>query len=327
VILDELVQRPVRPAQRVPGWTLGSFRRRAITYFTGQNDTSTQVFWLQSHGLTADLRLPAGLPRLAAGAVMGDAAPELLLALADVEGGLASTRWNEAAGAMAWSDWTSFAVHDKWPEPGRLARVGDCLIEHAPSGAYVEDWRLQPSAPGPLIGLRLVEQRNLTTGQVDHRGGGLVVCGDHAALVLGRPQPLETGGHARIDAFVRAHLHDRAAMRAVFAFETSVGRRAAAGEDFTVAASTNPTREGRALGVLTGFSRADDGGVRQRVATPAGEIERVFSIDTIEPDFAASLATPATAAAQEWLAREARTLLAGAELADAGLATENGGSR
>jgi hypothetical protein len=306
VILDELAQRSAATPLRVPAWTLGCFRRRAITYFTGQTDTTTQVFWLQSHGLTADLRLPAVLPSLAPGDVLGDAAPEILRALADVEGGLASTSWDEAAGAMAWSDWTSFGVHDKWPEPGRLSRVGDCLIEHAPSGAYVEDWRLQPSAPGPLIGLRLVEQRNLTTGQIDHRGGGLVVCGDHAALVLGRPQRLDTGGHARLDDFVRAHIDDRAALHAVFAFETSVGQRRRSGEDFTVVASTNPARQGDALGVLTGFSRDEDGLVRQRV----GKIERVFSIDTIEPDFAASLATPATAPAQAWLTRERRTLLA-----------------
>jgi len=46
------------------------------------------------------------------------------------------------------------------------------LIEYAPSGAYVEDWRLQPSGDGPLIGMSLLEERDAKTGQVTHRGGG-----------------------------------------------------------------------------------------------------------------------------------------------------------
>jgi hypothetical protein len=315
VNLAALIADPLPPAVSVPAWTLGCFRRRSITFFTGACDAATTVFWLQSPGLTADLRLPAQRPKLAAGtlASLGDAAPDLLQALADCEGGLARTGWDGQA--MSWSDWTAFALHDKWPEPGRLARVGDCLIEHAPSGAYVEDWRLLPSRPGPLVGLRLIEERNLASGLVTHRGGGLVVCGDHAALVLGRPAPLPVPPGARLDEVVRARLEDRAFLHAVFAFEASVGCvQGDTGEDHTVIASTNPLREGQPLGIAGDFSRVpgDARTVIQRIATSAGPIERRFHADSWQTGFARDPTTTATPAAAAWLQREGRTLLASA---------------
>lgn len=317
--LEELaalgVAAPGPRPNRVPGWTLGCFRRRAITFFTGATDVATRVYWLQSQGLTADLRLPARLPALAGVTDLAEAPPEHLLAMAQVEGGLARTEWDAATTMMAWSDWTSFQLHDKWPEPGRLARVGDCLIEHAPSGAYVEDWRLQPSRPGALIGLRLLEQRDLATGEVRHRGGGLVVCGDHAALVLGRPRALP--GDRPLGELVRRCLDDWQLLRAVFGFEASVGKRAGPGADFIVEASSNPLREGQALLNLDGFSYdPQQGHVVQRVEDrddQDGGTERIFSIDTLESGFQTVLATPATPAAQHWLHREAATLLAAAQ--------------
>jgi hypothetical protein len=313
VTLDELVQRYAGRAaggatDGAPAWTRGCFRRRSITFFTGETDTETQVLWLQTRGLTADLRLPARRPTLTGATPLAERAPEEVSALAEVEGGLARTRWDGRA--MHWSDWTSFQTHDRWPEPGLLARVGDCLIEHAPSGAYVEDWRLQPSEDGPLVGLRLREERDAATGTVRHRGGGLVVCGRHAALVLGRPTPLPVKG--TIAEIVRAHGQDRDIMRALFAFEASYGTRVAGA--FTVAASTNPLREGQALLALDDFSYAEDHGlVTQRTHADNGApIERLFTVDTLEPAVAFPTDTETTPAGRQWLARESPTLLASA---------------
>jgi hypothetical protein len=94
-----------------------------------------------------------------------------LLELAGTEGGLARTCWDGPL--MSWSEWVSFQTHAKWPEAGRLERVGNCLIEFAPSGAYVEDWRAEPCGAGPLIGMWLLEEVERETGAVRHRGGGL----------------------------------------------------------------------------------------------------------------------------------------------------------
>jgi hypothetical protein len=309
-LVAALQDRRVSSDASVPTWTQGCFRRRAITYFTGETDTSTEVFWLQTRGLTVDLRLPARRPSPRA---LATARPEELMAMADYEGGLGHTRWDEARRSMSWSDWTALQLHAKWPEPGRLFRVGDCLIEEAPSGAYVEDWRLQPSADGLLVGLELLEERDLDSGAIRHRGGGLVVCGDHAALVRGRPLELAVP-HARLDQHVRACLDggDPAAVSAAFAFETSYARRGPTG--FVVEASTQPWRAGQAL-LGPGEFDHDGERVSWRGESVEGDgaptrVERMFTIDTLAAGVSFPLTTTATAAGAAWLAGEARTLRA-----------------
>ena len=300
--LDELTRQGIadRPL-RVPAWTLGCFRRRSITFYTGATDGHTHVLWLQSHGLTADLRLSPGRPALRGRETLDHCGDDELMALAQVEGGLAETAFDRAQ--MSWSNWTAFQLHDKWPEPALLHRVGDCLIEFAPSGAYVEDWRLQPSAPGPLIGLRLIEERDVARQEVRHRGGGLVLCGEHAALIRGRPAVLPAA--ERLEDLVRANLTNRDVLRAIFAFETSY----AVGN--VVRHSTNPLREGKALLNLDGFSYDGASGlVLQKTVEEGVAIERRFAVDTLRSNFKTEPETSASSEAQDWLARERATLLA-----------------
>jgi hypothetical protein len=295
----------------VPAWTLGCFRRRSITFFNGDSDDSTLVVWLQSRGLTADLRLAADRPKPKTREALGDLSLAELTRLAEVEGGISHTRFEptasgiELAGTMNWPDWTSFQLHAKWPEPGVLRRVGDCLIEYAPSGAYVEDWRLQPSGDGPLVGLRLLEERSGKSGQVLHRGGGLVIAGEHALLVRGRAVELPPA--ERLAELLERALGDRRLLDAIFGFEASYARRDGTGR-YVVAASTSPWREGQLLLALDGFS-LEDGTVVQKAREASGVVERRFRIDTLEPSYEDWLATPATSAAVDWLATEASTLL------------------
>jgi len=299
--LDELAHLglPEQPL-RVPAWTLGCFRRRSITFHTGAMDTRTSVLWLQTNGLTADLRLAPDRPDLCGRASLDQCTDDELMALAEAQGWLADTAWDGAQ--MSWSNATAFQLHDKWPEPALLSRVGDCLIEFAPSGVYVEDWRLQPSAPGPLIGLRLLEERDLTRQEIRHRGGGLILCGDHAAFIRGRPAPLAYGG--RLEALVQENLGNRSMLQAIFAFETSyaVGNM--------VALSTNPLREGQTLLSHDGFSfDAARGLVLQTVVEDGVSLERRFTVDTLRPDFKTVLETPATQDAKDWLETEHAMLL------------------
>jgi hypothetical protein len=231
--LDQLVDaaRFVREGPSVPDWTLGCFRRQSITYFTGQVDTTTQVIWLQARGLSFDLRVNLRRRDL-------------------VEGGLAASRWD--GDQMRWDDWISFQPQARWPEPGRLTRVGNCLIEFAPSGAYVEDWRAQLRNTDLLVGLRLQQERVLGTGQIRHRGGGLIVCGAAAGLVRGP------------------------------AGEVSYALRENPDPGFVIRLSTQSGNEGRPL-VLDGFEyAADDAQVIQRLEEDGVTLERTFTVDTLE---------------------------------------------
>jgi hypothetical protein len=289
----------------VPGWTLGCFRRRSITFFTGAEDVTTEVVWLQSRGLTADFRRPRGTPRRARAVPIADIPLDELLGLARVEAGLGHTRYDGEV--MRWSDWTSFQTHPRWPEPGRLSRVGNCLMELAPSGAYVEDWRLQPSGDGPLIGLRLLDERDARTGVVRHRGGGLVVCGQHAAFVRGRPEPLPEG--CRLEDFVREHAAEPRELTRAFAFDAAYGTSPTPGADITVTLATLPWREGQALLSLEGFAvERERGLVVQRIEEAGVLLERRFSIDTLERRFSGPAATDASRDGVRWLEQEADLL-------------------
>lgn len=287
------------PETRVPEWALGCFRRRSIVFFTGASDERTEVIWLQTFGLTADLRIQPDRPTTFDGASL-----EQLVALSAVEGGLASSHWDGQA--MHWHDWVSFQTHAKWPEPGLLRRVGESLIEFAPSGAYVEDWRLQPSAPGPLIGLRLLEELDRETKRTLHRGGGLLVCGDHAALIRGRPT--EPSWDGRVTDFVRNNARDSTALSTVFAFDAAYARREK--NQYIVRAATSPWRQGKPLLTLSGFNYDPSRRLVIQMTEEDGRaIERRFTVDTMLPYFEAVRATDAAPEAAAWLQSEADTLL------------------
>jgi hypothetical protein len=304
------------PSRGVPVWTLGCFRRRSITFFNGDSDDATLVLWLQSRGLTGDLRLSADRPKPPSREALSDLPLADLRALAEAEGGISPTRFDgqaspgvELSGTMHWLDWTAFQVHDKWPEPGELRRVGDCLIEFAPSGAYVEDWRLQPGGDGPLIGLSLVEERD-DQGKLLHRGGGLVIAGEHAIFVRGRAESLPPC--ERVTDLVERATREPQLLDAIFGFEASYARRDASGR-YIVEASTLPWREGKPLMALGGFT-LQDGVVLQKARENSRAVERRFTVDTLEPNYEDWLASPATAAATRWLHEETTLLRAARKL-------------
>jgi len=293
-LFELAVSRAVRGQSRVPDWALGCFRRRSITYFDGTCDTSTQVVWLQSRGLTLDYRFPV------------ERATEPVRRAEQTEAGAAHTQWDGTH--MRWEDWVAFQTHGRWPEPGRLTRVGDCLIEFAPSGAYVEDWRAQPPGNGPLIGLELVEERE-RDGAVLHQGGALVVCGEHAGFVRGRTSELPEG---RLADYVARNRENPAALQAVFEFEAGYGRWNGDEDVFRVELATHPEREGTSLLELEGFDYDEATHTVVQIARENGrDVERRFTIDTLEPAFAPPRGTEPTAEARSWFEREASALLPG----------------
>lgn len=285
----------------VPEWMLGHFRRRTISFFDGRSDERTQVHWLQSRTFTIDLRLPDAPPPPVR--AWQDYSAEELRALANHEGWMADSVWRD--GQLGWEGGVSLQTHNRWPEPAILHRVGNCMIEFAPSGAYVEDWRLQATG-GPLIGLRLIEERDAETGALLHLGGGLILCGEHAGWVRGRPGDLpDAAGTLRERA--AAAVGQPAALAALFDFETSLAKRDAAGQ-YRIALSTLPAQIGQSL-ELDGFELRACGRLRQQLIRPDGRVlVRTFEIDTLEPDWCPGMSSPSTPQAEAWFAAEGETL-------------------
>ena len=305
VTLEEIAAALPRAATApVPAWTFGCFHRRSITYAKGQEDAATRVIWVQSQTLTGDLRIPASRPDVRGRMSLADCTPEELVLLAQAEGGVADTAFQ--GGRMDWNNWTAFQPYEKWPEPGDLRRVGDCLVEFAPSGVYVEDWRFQPGSSGVLAGLRLVSETG-PDGVTRPREGGLVIAGDHAILTLGRRHPLPSA--APVHEQLRAAADPHALAATAFDCEASYIRRGSDGED-RIELSTNPFVEGLPSAIRDGFQRGPSADLLiQLVRAHGGEEVRTWSVQDISLKQGLTTATATGTYGRQWLEREAGTLI------------------
>jgi hypothetical protein len=198
----------------VPEWQVGCWKREIITFsehmYQGKRfplrDDTTFVVWLQTSSRCADIRIPVahlGHPEAdreeRCPSSLKNATLDELLVLAEADGWTGRCR---AAGSQPISmgapasaltavndwyndDWSAGLPTDqKFPELGEMRRVGNSCLEFAPSGAYVEDWRLQPGSAGISASLVLLAEDGQTPSGVVQ----FVCSGNHACFTRGRPE-------------------------------------------------------------------------------------------------------------------------------------------
>ncbi len=107
------------------------------------------------------------------------------------------------------------------------------MIEWAPSGAYEEDWRLEPDSRNRLLELTVEDQPRTTK---------LFIAGDHAMYVRDRSCAVED---MSLPDLARQQRGDHAALVALFDCEFSYAVQRAG--RFVIELSTLPFREGREL--------------------------------------------------------------------------------
>ena len=123
-------------------------------------------------------------------------------------------------------------------------------MEFAPSGDYVEDWRLQPGSTGTLLSLELIDERiGNGSGDAARPGGAFVQAGDHAVLILDRllPPPRDTSPLMEL---VQEHRQDAAMLARLLDVECSYAVRHDENSPFIIQHSTLPFREGETLAPL-----------------------------------------------------------------------------
>lgn len=167
----------------VPDYLWGSFRRKNITFFNGSSDEKTIVYWFQSLNFSIDLRLL-------------DAQQTPLLMR---QGWVGDSTWCEQTQLLSWQISQSYQLHTQWPEPAQLYPIGNCILEFAPSKAYVEDWR-QQSSQGLFLGLKLYAMQQNGCDHLIPLQGGLIIAGEHVAFAQSRPSSIQ----AKLDHY--AHL-------------------------------------------------------------------------------------------------------------------------
>jgi hypothetical protein len=229
----------------VPDLMLGCWKRSWIEFSDGTRDDTTTVVWLQTESLMVDVRIPADRAVLSDRAALPDCSIDELRAIASSDASSGFTECDapvvDAGGLRsATAVWhtrghgVNFQPVSAFPEPGLMTWNDDAtvMMERAPSGAYVEEWRLVPGSRDPLTVTHVA-------GVTTYRAGPVAVFVRDRSVPIPRP--------ARLNELLDEYAAERSMMEALLDCEFSVAERR--GKHWTVTASTLPWREGQVLDV------------------------------------------------------------------------------
>ena len=225
---------PVVPERFVGLWRRVSLESPAVT------DTASEVYWLQGRSLFVDIRVPRPRPGFAAVTSLAEYRPSRLMWLASQQGFAGCLevqrdlcRWHRAL------DFQPRPLQDE----GRVAFVGDELVEQGVHEHYTERWQRCDTAGSETLALQLLGETR-SDGRCAPRRGFLVVVGDWFMYTRDRRRPLSPAA-SLVD--LMADADDSRAMAALVDCEISLGRRSGGGQPWEVQLSTLPYREGHSL--------------------------------------------------------------------------------
>ncbi|GAA5010279.1 hypothetical protein GCM10023206_17890 [Acinetobacter puyangensis] len=291
LIHDILARLPISDLTQcnLPHYLLGAFRRKSITFFNGLTDEDTIVYWFQSKSFSIDLRL-------------SDAHNTSIY---DRQGWIGDTLWDEKNQLLSWHIEHSYQPRTQWPEPAKLYPIGNCILEFAPSGAYVEDWR-QQATTGLFLGLRLKQIEHIATQQQYKMEGGLIISGQHIAMVQSRlPEIEEKFTHiADLRKAAQQHIHDDE----INSYEISI----ALGSD-EIRYSTISEHIGTAIN-LDQFELLQNGQLRQQKLLQGTKYFFYYELDFYSPDFHFIGQSPASIDAITWSKQEQQHLFEHAKI-------------
>jgi hypothetical protein len=204
-VLPDLPTSPVGD-QTVPARLFGCWRRNWIQFDGQQPEAGPETIWLQTASGMGDLRIEVGQ-----NAAAGDSSCGITVVEETATSVIAD--WLDGATGFAQQTTSNF------PEKGLLSWESPTLMfEHAPSGAYIEEWERQPGSAGAVAHF-------VSPGDPDTNAAtiaNLYLAGTHALLAVQDPEG--SGVH-----------------------EYSYGTSASRADQATVALSTFPDRVGQPM--------------------------------------------------------------------------------
>lgn len=233
--MNDLLTPGVPRMKPVPDVYLGVWRRRLLTTTAGHRDETSDVYWLQTPFLHADIRIPLSTtPPSASLATCTQAQQQ---ALCEQAGFAGLTEVEDDI--CQWRRLIDYQPPADTPDIGCMHFESAArLLEDGLDGSYHEVWQRVRESDGVnwSIWLRAVGQ--------PERQGCLLVAGDYFMFVADRPVPLKSeGGH------LRDHLKCKPpTQRAnLLAFEISFGRQRNGATPWMISHSTLPGRAGDSL--------------------------------------------------------------------------------
>lgn len=158
---------------RVPVEYRGLWRRRLLQT-PDRTDRRSIVYWLQTGGLYADLRLP---PERVCGEPRTLALQQGFAGVLRVDGNL-----------LTWERWLDFQPQAA-PDIGRVHFEEGVLVEHGVHADYREEWECVQAADADCIALSLEAELDARGRQVGRRGV-LVACAGYFLFALDRRRAL-----------------------------------------------------------------------------------------------------------------------------------------
>jgi len=277
-----LTGQPVSPAPAaagVPDHYVGLWRRLSLDDGAGRVDCSSEVYWLQTHGLYADLRVPMPRPPFGRGVPLQAMTPVQRQWLATQEG-FAGTL-EVQGGRCTWHRTLDYQPPGPVPDTGETRFEDDgLLVEEGVHTPYREVWQRLDTGPDVLAMQLLDEVR--ADGQRRARRGIWVAVGEYFIHALDRTSSLRA----------TATLADLLTMRGpesgapFLDCEISFGLRAGGRRPWEVCLSTLPAREGAGLVDPLRPPRVDNSGICvQRIATPEGPLTRRWIVRELSGAF------------------------------------------
>ncbi len=220
----------------VPDAYLGVWRRRLLTTTAGLRDETSEVYWLQTANLHADVRIPHP-PTTPPAASLATCTLAQQQALCEQAGFAGLTEVQDDV--CQWHRLIDYQPPGGPPDIGCMKFEGaDRLIEDGLDGSYHEIWQRVPESQGTNWGLWL------RSADEPERQACLLVAGDYFMFVADRPTALNAdGGHLR-DQLARAMPAQRLDL---LACEISFGRQRNGATPWMISHSTLPGCVGDSL--------------------------------------------------------------------------------
>jgi hypothetical protein len=218
---------------------VGVWRRRSIVTEDGQIDTTTQVFWLQTHACFGDIRIPIDRNPCLGRSSLSELTKAEAIDLAEQTGFGGITQVEGAT--CQWHRHIDYQPPNDSRDIGLLEWEQDILIELGVEETYREEWeRVDDGKTGCIA---LVLETDETKGGPGWQGC-FVLVGDYFVQILERRPPLPKTDSLQL---ILESAQDGTEYRNYLNCEISFGRRSIGQLPWEIQLSTLPWQEGRSL--------------------------------------------------------------------------------
>lgn len=223
----------------VPAAYVGLWQRLIVQRDAVAADVTSNAFWLQTRGLHADVRIPAGRPDFGVARSLTDLSREHLLWLAQQEGFAGIT---EVDGEVcSWLRHMDFRPPTRNRDIARMVFIEDDLIvETGLESRYLEVWERVPGSAGLSVALERVDVQGRAGEPLEY----LLVAGEYMMRARSRGTPPLGPAESLVELIEREHASDER-LRALVDFEISFARQTPGG--WRTQLSTLPYLEGRSI--------------------------------------------------------------------------------